>query len=65
MIQFISLAVGDRFPNEISNILRNKIHNHDPNLQSLFKVRRQIKNSKKETIYQEFLKCFLQIKPLI
>ncbi|CAD8084375.1 unnamed protein product [Paramecium sonneborni] len=64
MIQFISLAIGDRFPNQISNILRNKIHNHDPNFQSLFKVKRNPKNSKNK-IYQEFLLCFQQIKPLI
>ncbi|CAD8083117.1 unnamed protein product [Paramecium primaurelia] len=64
MIQFISFAVGDKFPNEISNILRNKIHNHDPNLQSLFQVRRKISKSK-ETIYEDFFKCFLQIKPQI
>ncbi|CAD8194827.1 unnamed protein product [Paramecium octaurelia] len=64
MIQFISLAVGDRFPNEISNILRNKIHNHDPNFQSLFKVNRHYANSQ-DIIYKEFHACFLKIKELI
>ncbi|CAK66632.1 unnamed protein product (macronuclear) [Paramecium tetraurelia] len=61
LIQFISVAVGDQFPNSISNTLRSMIHNHDPTCPPLFQITRS--NTKSfQQIQQEFEHIFWEIR---
>ncbi|CAD8065752.1 unnamed protein product [Paramecium sonneborni] len=63
LIQFISLAVGDQFPNTISNILRNSIHNQNASCPALFEIARDYKPL--DQLKQEFIDIFNKIKLLL
>ncbi|CAD8082500.1 unnamed protein product [Paramecium sonneborni] len=63
LIQFISLAVGQSFPNTISNILRNCIHNQNSSCPALFEYRRR--DAPYGEIKEEFINIFQKIKQLL
>ncbi|CAD8092891.1 unnamed protein product [Paramecium primaurelia] len=63
LIQFISVAVGNQFPNTISNILRKSIHNQNSSCPTIFEVERG--GSSQQKLQQEFTAIFQQIKQLL
>ncbi|CAD8111773.1 unnamed protein product [Paramecium primaurelia] len=63
LIQFICVAVGDAFPGQISNQLRDKIHNQNESCPAVFKVERKCQSS--DVLYKEFSKIFTEVKGLL
>ncbi|CAD8198048.1 unnamed protein product [Paramecium octaurelia] len=63
LIQFISVAVGNSFPNTISNVLRKAIHNQNSSCPAIFEVQRR--STSQQQLQQEFTTIFHQIKQLL
>ncbi|CAK94504.1 unnamed protein product (macronuclear) [Paramecium tetraurelia] len=63
LIQFISVAVGNSFPNTISNVLRKAIHNQNSSCPAIFEVQRGGRSQ--QQLQQEFTTIFYEIKQLL